>query len=126
MDMDGVLTSRHVMQVQLDLDAFAGVSESGATHASSAPVFHVNLNRTRKYREREQYRSSCQEAIIFHAANYTDKSQTTRMRSGTAPPGAARIAKASPIRGTKLLRSEVKRICSGAQVFAIGKSQAHY
>jgi hypothetical protein len=44
MDVKGVLSRGHVVQVQLDLYSLAGVFDSGATHVSSTSVFHVHFN----------------------------------------------------------------------------------
>lgn len=73
MNMDGVLTGGHVVKVQPNLDTSAGILDTSATHVSSAAIFHIHFNGARKQREGEQYRNGQNEAIRFHAANYTHK-----------------------------------------------------
>ena len=73
MNMNSVLTGGHIVQVELDLDAFAGALESGASHVPSAAIFHVYLNRACKQRQGQQHRNGEKNAIQLHAANYTQK-----------------------------------------------------
>jgi hypothetical protein len=91
MNMDGVLPGRHIMQVQLDLDTFAGTLDTGSTHVSCAPIFHVDFNRARKKCERKQKQNhnGQNDAMASHAANYTDKryARTRRQCSAGAPAG---------------------------------------
>ena len=73
MKMDGVLSGRYAVQVELDLNSLARALDGGAADSSSARVFDVYPDAARKHWDGEQNYNGRNEAIQFHAAHYTDK-----------------------------------------------------